>query len=161
MNTQTSEKKNISDKKDIRCFDFNKFIYIDKQFDIIIEVKHFLKLKDYTDFIKHLIFIIENTIKFKMKMTGITENNIDVFVDLKGYKIKEIDYSLIKMIIKFFEEKYPDNLKTLTLRNPNIMFKTIYAVIRPFIHKDTRQKIFFEKKNKKKVEEKEIENMFD
>ena len=156
-------------KKEFQSFDYKKFIYIDKELNVNIEVKHFKKMKDYTNFIQYLIYIIENIIKLKEQQNNSVNpvntinliNNIEVFVDLKHYKIREIDYTLIKMIIKFFEEKYPDNLRTLTLKNANVMFKTIYSIIRPFISKDTREKIFFESKKNKKIKEQEIEKMFD
>lgn len=163
MNLEQSIESKTIDFKESQSFDFSQFIYIDKLLNIIIEVKHFKKMKDYTNFIQYLIYIIENTIKLKETKNNSINliNDIDVLIDLKHYKIREIDYTLIKMIIKFFEEKYPDNLRTLTLKNANIMFKTIYAVLRPFIDKETREKIFFESKKKKKIKEQEIEKMFD
>ena len=163
MNLEQSIESKTIDFKESQSFDFSQFIYIDKLLNIIIEVKHFKKMKDYTNFIQYLIYIIENTIKLKETKNNSINliNDIDVLIDLKHYKIREIDYTLIKMIIKFFEEKYPDNLRTLTLKNANIMFKTIYAVLRPFIDKETREKIFFESKKQKKIKEQEIEKMFD
>ena len=45
------------------------------------------------------------------------------------------------------------------------MFKTIYALVRPFIDKVTRKKIFFIKKDKKnkkkKISEDNIDELFD
>ena len=72
-------------------------------------------MKDYTNFIQYLIYIIENIIKLKEQQNNPVNpvnliNNIDVFVDLKHYKIREIDYTLIKMVIKFLSlEKNPSN----------------------------------------------------
>ena len=51
-------------------------------------------------------------------------------------------------MIQYCQEKYPDNLQIIYVKNASIMIKSIYAIIRPFVDKDTRKKIFFIKKNK-------------
>ena len=62
-------------------------------------------------------------------------------------------------MIRFCEEKYPDNLRIIYIKNANFMIKSIYSIIRPFVHKDTRKKlIFIKKKKNKKKNENENEN---
>ena len=76
---------------------------------------------------------------------------MESYVDLKGYKLKELDLDFIKIMIQYCQEKYPDNLQIIYVKNASIMIKSIYAIIRPFVDKDTRKKIFFIKKNKNKT----------
>jgi hypothetical protein len=128
-------------------FNYDKFISIGEKFNIIVEITHFKKLKDYTEFIKYMINIIETTIN--LKKIHCNNNTIDVDMDLINYKIKEFDFDFIKMMITFFQEKYPDNLNRIHIRNANLIVKGIYKLLKPFICKETREKIYFEHKNKK------------
>ena len=54
---------------------------------------------------------------------------------------KDIDLDFIKIMIHYCQEKYPDNLDIIYVKNANIMIKSLYAIIRPFVDKDTRKKI--------------------
>lgn len=135
-------------------FNYDKFISIGENFNIIVEITHFKKLKDYTEFIKYMINIIETTINLKKKHCN--NNTIDVDMDLINYKIKEFDFDFIKMMITFFQEKYPDNLNRIHIRNANLIVKSVYKLLKPFICKETREKIYFEHKNKKLTNDIEI-----
>ena len=130
-------------------FNYDKFISIGEELNIIVEITHFKKLKDYTEFIKYMINIIENTIN--LKKIHCNNNTIDVDVDIINYKIKEFDFDFIKMMITFFQEKYPDNLNKIYIKNSNLLIKGLYKLLKPFICKETRDKIFFEHKNKNKT----------
>ena len=133
------------DKKKI-TFDYTKFMYVGEDLNIIIEMKYFKKLKDYTDFIIYMINLIDTTIT--LKMTNLNNNTLDVTIDLIQYKLKEIDFDFIKMLILSFQDKYPDNLNKIYITNTTIVFKGIYKLLKPFICKETRAKILFENKNK-------------
>ena len=39
----------FKESKECQSFDYEKFIYIDKELNVNIEVKHFKKMKDYTN----------------------------------------------------------------------------------------------------------------
>ena len=129
-------------------YDKEKFIFIDKQLRIHVVIKYFKKRKNYENIIKYIFDVIEKTIELrKLHMNIIT---LETFVDLKDYKLKEIDLDFIKLMIHYCQEKYPDNLDIIYVKNATIMIKSLYAIIRPFVDKDTRKKIFFIKKKKSK-----------
>jgi hypothetical protein len=137
-----------------KVIDMNNFIYIDKNICLSVNIRFFKKQKNYEEFIKYIFNVIDNILlirKLKLNVDTMT-----VYVDLKDYKIKEIDYDFIKLMIHVCEEKYPDNLNIINIQNANIMIKTIYSILRPFIHKDTRKKIFFIKNNKKNKNKSQI-----
>jgi len=134
-----------------RVIDMNNFIYIDTNLCLSVNIRYFKKQKNYEKFIKHIFNVIDNILLIRKQK--LNEDTMNVFVDLKDYKLKEIDYDFIKLMIHVCEEKYPDNLNIINIKNANIMIKTIYSILRPFIHKDTRKKIFFIKKNKKNKNE--------
>ena len=104
---------------------------------------YFIKLDDYTELIKHIIICVNNILENK-KQSNI-QQTLNVYIDLKDTKTKNIDYEFIKTLIQFLSAHYEDNLDKMYFRNAKIMFKTIYKVIRPFIPKSTRKKIYFEK----------------
>lgn len=131
-----------------KSIDYDKFIYIDDNLYLIVNVKYFKKLKNYEDFLKYIFNIIDKTIE--LRVYHLKCFTIDVYVNLKDYKVKELDYEFIKGMIRFCEEKYPDNLRIIYIKNANFMIKSIYSIIRPFVHKDTRKKILFIKKKKNK-----------
>ena len=128
-------------------FNFNDFIYLDDKLDVFIDIKHFKNQSNYEPFTHFLLQFIKNTIDYKIEKFKCSTLNI--YIDLKDYSLKQIDYTFIKNIIKIFQEEYPNNLKIIYIKNATLTIKTIYAVIKPFIDKETRTKIFFVKKNKK------------
>jgi hypothetical protein len=149
----------IQKTKDVNEF-FNDFMFIDDKLNIIVKVKYFTKSCDYDKLSTYIFSIIENTIKQRKKIKNIEV--LDILIDLKDYKIKEINYGFIKLMINFCQDKYKDNLRVIYLKHSNFMFKAIYAIIRPFIDTETRKKIFFIKKGKnKKITEEKIDDLFD
>ena len=60
--------------------------------------------------------------------------------------MKQVDMNLIKGLIKELEERYPDLSEKIFIANIPAFFKICYSIIKGLIHKDTRKKIFFEKK---------------
>ena len=141
-----------------KVIDMKQFIYIDQNLCLALNIKFFKKQKNYEEFIKYVFNIIDTILLLRKKK--LNKDTMNVYIDLKDYKIKEIDYDFIKLMIHVCEEKYPDNLNIINIKNANIMIKTIYSILRPFINKDTRKKIFFLKKNKKKeTDVKEAQNL--
>ena len=143
--------------------DKEKFMFIDKQLRLHVTIKYFKKSENYEDIIKYIFDVIEKTIELRRQHFNII--TLETYVDLKDYKLKELDLDFIKMMIHYCQEKYPDNLDIIYVQNANIMIKSLYAIIRPFVDKDTRKKIFFLKKKKKtkelkggKERERDIEN---
>ena len=128
--------------------DKEKFMFIDKQLRLHVTIKYFKKSENYEDIIKYIFDIIEKTIELRNQ--HLNKIKLETYVDLKDYKIKELDLEFIKMMIHYCQEKYPDNLDIIYVQNANIMIKSLYAIIRPFVDKDTRKKIFFLKKKKNK-----------
>ena len=140
-----------------KSIDYEKFIYIDKNLCLSVNIKYFKKLKNYENFLKYIFSVIDKTIQLRTQ--HLKCSTIDAYVNLKDYKVKELDYEFIKGMIRFCEEKYPDNLRIIYIKNANFMIKSIYSIIRPFVHKDTRKKlIFIKKKKNKKKNENENEN---
>ena len=130
--------------------DKEKFMFIDNKLRLNVVIKYFKKSKNYEEIIKYIFAIIEKTIELRNKHMNII--TLETYVDLKDYKLRELDLDFVKMMIHYCQEKYPDNLDIIYVKNATIMIKSLYAIIRPFVDKDTRKKIFFLKKKKKTKE---------
>lgn len=126
--------------------EYEKFIESNDKFDIIVKIKYFKKQKKYDELIIYIIDFINNIIINKTQKYN-TETFL-VYIDIKDYKMKEIDYNFIKYIISFLEEKFSTNLDKIFIINYNLFIKGLFRIIKSFIHKDTCKKIFFSKKIK-------------
>ena len=122
--------------------DFNNFIYTENNI-VIINVKYFKKQKKYDEFIEKMNSFISNTIEKNIR--EIKSDKLTIFIYLRGYRLKELDYSFIKNMIRIFEEQFPDNLEIVNIFDVNIVIKGIYNILKPILSKETKEKIFFVK----------------
>ena len=136
---------NISQKETIQM-NFNNLYYNTQCGDMYLITKYFIKQQDYTELIKHIIKITNNSVQIKENVYN--EKTFNIYIDLKDTKLKNFDQDFLKQLIKFLDENYPDRVKKIYFQNASIMFKSVWLVIRSFIGKDTRKKIVFEKKIK-------------
>ena len=135
--------------------DYEKFYSLCLGNNIFIKADLFRKRKDYTDLLTHIIKINNDCLKARQDNN---QNNIfKIYVDLSNVKLKNADYEFIKMLIPFLEEAYPNNLEKMYFENTPFIFKTAYSIIRNFIHKETRRKIIFVKKNNNREVNKDID----
>lgn len=142
--------------------DLKNFMFINDQFNIVIYAKYFKKQKNYDELMNHIYAVIEGLIKI-VKIKFDTEKII-TYIDLKDYKRKEIDYDFLKKIIPILQKKYAENLEGIYVTNSSFFIKAIYTIIRPFIDKVTRKKIFFLKKDKhntKQFSEENLDKLFE
>lgn len=126
--------------------DYNSLYYNIENGDIFLKTKYFYKQTDYTEFIKHIIMVTNNSVN--LKETHFHEKTFNIFIDLEDTKLKNFDRDFLKQLIKFLEDHYPDRVNKIYFKNASVMFKSIWTIIRPFIGRDTRKKIIFEKKIK-------------
>lgn len=137
--------------------DYEKFYSICLGNNIFIKADLFRKKKDYTELLTHIIKVNNECLKSRLENNQ--KNIFKIYVDLSNVKLKNADYEFIKMLIPFLEEAYPNNLEKMYFKNTPFIFKTAYAIIRNFIHKETRQKIIFVKKNNEKSDNDNCKNI--
>ena len=125
---------------------YSNMYYSVENGDIYLHTKYFLKQTNYTELIKHIIQVTNHSVK--VKETSFNEKTFNIFIDIKDTKLKNFDQEFLKTLIKFLDENYPDRVNKMYFRNASVMFKSVWLIIRPFIGKDTRKKIIFEKKVK-------------
>lgn len=134
--------------------DFNQIINIQKNENnkcvvFSIFAGNFTKRSDgnYDDFIEYIDKAMITCVTTSEKLYNTRE--IVIYVDLKKTYIKNMDTTLLKKIIPLFEDRYPYCAQKIVITNIPGFFKICYNIVKVFIHKDTRKKIFFEKKVKR------------
>lgn len=129
--------------------DYSKLYFNLENGDVCLRTKYFYKQSDYTEFIKHIIQVTNNSVKIKKSVFN--QNTFNIYIDMKETKLKNFDQDFLKQLIKFLEDTYPDTVEKMYFRHVPIMFKSAWVLIRPFICRDTRKKIIFEKAVKQKL----------
>ena len=134
--------------------DFNQIINIQKNENnkcvvFSIFAGNFTKRSDgnYDDFIEYIDKAMITCVTTSEKLYNTRE--IVIYVDLKKTYIKNMDTTLLKKIIPLFEDRYPYCAQKIVITNIPGFFKICYNIVKVFIHKDTRKKIFFEKRVKR------------
>lgn len=113
---------------------------------LIIEAIKFKKGKHYDDFFTYANTLVkESLVESKNKFK---KDTIITHLDLTGITMKQVDIQFLKKFIIMFQNEFEDTLEKLIITNIPVFFKLAYKVLRPFIDKDTKKKIFFEKKSK-------------
>jgi len=130
--------------------DYNKFVKIKKNnvhecVVISFTGSEFKKLEDYTELYAKLEYSMITALEFSNKYYK--KKSIIIFVDLSRVTVKSMDTGFFKYIIPFFSEKYPDCLEKVILSGIPSFFKACYCIIKYLIDKETRKKVFFEKKD--------------
>lgn len=110
-----------------------------------IKVKNFKKNVYETELYQYSQLLLQDALKTcKSKYDKVL---IQTHINLEGLTMKKVDYKFIKKILLHFQSVEDDVLERLIITNIPVFFKVCYNVIKPFIHKDTKKKIYFEKKN--------------
>lgn len=123
---------------------------------IIINVEHFQKQKDYTELMTHILKTMVGALT-ESKANGYTE--IDVHLNFpKNIKSKDLDRRFIMHLAKTMIEMFPDTLKSLHIYNPPTFFKLIWEVLKPICDKDMKRKIVIHKGNNHNLNYEEYNN---
>ena len=112
-----------------------------------IQASTFKKMKSYDNIINDIDSFIARA--KEMNKTRYNKDKFIVYADLSKTYVRNMDVSFFKQCIPLFETKYPESVEKVVIVNMPIFFKTCYALIKYLINKDTRKKIYFEKKNSK------------
>lgn len=109
---------------------------------LLVRYCFFVKQQNYDDLLNYCFKLVDEN------KTPDLKNEFIFYIDLSGVKMKQVDMNLIKGLIKELEDRYPDLSEKIFIANIPVFFKVCYSIIKGLIHKDTRKKIFFEKKKK-------------
>lgn len=99
-------------------------------------------------------YIINKVFPYSSQFVNKRIDKITCIVDLKNFNsiktIKNLTFiSYIKKFIYIAQNYYPDILGLLVFINSNNLFKALWTVIKEFLNKDTKAKVYFYGKNYK------------
>ena len=97
-----------------------------------------------------IIMHIVNTLKKSIMVSKNYSNNEQfcIMVNLTNLKKCKVSIKFVVSITTILKEVFPEKLYKCFLKNPSILFRSIYLVIRHIIDKETRDKISLLKNGK-------------
>ena len=116
-----------------------------------IEGNKFKKGVEYDIVMKHARITLDKCLVESKELYN--KDTVITHLDLSGITMKQIDTGFFKKMIVMLQQEYEDTLEKLIVTNIPVFFKIAYKIVRPFIDKDTKKKIFFEKKSRKGTRE--------
>ncbi len=90
--------------------------------------------------IENYLFYLCKGVKEAEKTTG----KLSVVWDRQGFTMKNYDkrfFTLVKKFTGVLQDNYAERLDTFYILHPNWFFKTVYAVVKPFLTQRTKDKI--------------------
>jgi len=93
---------------------------------------------------KMILFMME---KCRSKLDPDVET-FDLIFDLSGFSLSNMDYDLVKYLLKIFSDYYPETLGMCLVVNSPWLFKGCWAIVKPWMDPVTSSKILFVNSNK-------------
>ena len=88
---------------------------------------------------------ISNNLNSIIKECNIQNEGIIVLLDLGKIDTKGLDLSLLKTLVNYFQDAYPNILHKIIIYNYSFKFLWILNIFKKFMDKDTRKKIVIDK----------------
>ncbi|KAL4471805.1 hypothetical protein ABPG72_008823 [Tetrahymena utriculariae] len=91
--------------------------------------------------LRYFLYLLEEGIK-KCEQAG--TGKVSVIWDREGFDKKNFDSTLFntfKKLNQIMQDNYAERLSTIYILHPNWFFKTVYAVVKPFLTSRTKSKI--------------------
>ena len=113
---------------------------------ININVRYFVKCRDYTELITHLMNIM-NAFNEKKRL----ENRgkfVKLIIDFESINISSIDFEFVKTMINYLDTNYEEVITNIYCINVSLLFKMVYKILKPVLTKKVKEKIKFIKKGK-------------
>ena len=108
--------------------------------------KHFDKKARKEELITHLIKTFNNAIV--ISETIFNSNKFVIEADLSGVTFNNIDSEFLKQLTLILQATYPERLEKCFIKNPPVIFTSVWELLKNLIDKRTRDKIQIIKNNK-------------
>ncbi len=132
---------NIIYIKDNQHMDGRAIIYI------VLSKEVCISKKENALVVAFIIKTINKALELSKKISAIEE--FAIIVELKNYKKSKFGVYLPVALAKTLKVLFPNRLYRCYLRNSPMIFRYMFRLIYPLLDKDTKQKIFFIKGDKK------------
>lgn len=104
--------------------------------------RHFPKESNEETLVRYGIYLLEKGIQ--LAQNSAPDGKITVVWDRNGFTKKNYDkkvLSLFKKLVTLIQDNYAERLYKLIILYPNLLFRTLFAVIKPFLNARTKSKI--------------------
>ena len=115
---------------------------------ICMRTKYFIKLNDYEQLTAHIINILSQAL-IKAHENGYDTYNM--IIDMSDTLIKNVDIGYFRTMIQFMYELFPDKLERCEIHNAPPYLPYVFGMIKPFMQKTTREKIFIVKNGQSQI----------
>lgn len=112
------------------CYNIKNNIYINSSFLHPDMLDDNLKI--------YLVKVLKNSLD--------EHDQFDIFVDLDGLTMSSVNTEFMAEMIQIFSTLFPNRLRKCEIRNYPSFFKSVYSLVKNYIDKVTRDKIFWIKK---------------
>ena len=120
------------------CYNIKNNIYINSSFLHPDMLDDNLKI--------YLVKVLKNSLD--------EDKQFDIFVDLNGLTMGSVNTEFMAEMIQIFSTLFPNRLRKCEIRNYPSFFKSVYNLLKNYIDKVTRDKIFWVKKpNMKNIDD--------
>ena len=124
---------------------------------LVIIVNDLCKLLGIPEFKQNIITYIDKEMNTIVNLSPTKTFNI--YIDLDGFQLNLVNKTareVIKLLIKLFQDKYPDTLNRCLILNATKMFKVVYKLLYYCLDDITRKKIVLVSKNKQILNSNEL-----
>jgi hypothetical protein len=91
---------------------------------------------------KNLVYNLERAIACTKKKSNSTQEKICLIIDFEGYQLRHAPpLSVSRMTLDILQKHYPERMYRAYVCNAPFIFRTFFAMVRPFIDPLTKQKI--------------------
>ena len=135
--SKSKENKSIAEFANIIKFDED---------NVYVKIKNLKKMDDYTDLLTNLMKMFNYFIE-KQKKNNLV-NFVNVHFDFEKFSLAKLDTEFIKYLFKYLQDNFEDVVKVIYCINISSIFKLALTLFKPFIDKETKDKLKFVKKNK-------------
>ena len=125
----------------------SKYAYVlddeEKLGTMVIDTENIVQAKNEEEIVKISSFIANVATKALLKSQSNGVDKFNVLVQLKNFKVKQLNYKFIKYLATILKQLFPEKLNVATLVDPSTVFINGYDIIKTFLDKPTRKKMRF------------------
>ena len=96
------------------------------------------------DNLRHLVYNLEKAIACTTKREGNEDGMICLIIDYEGFQMRHApSMSTARKTLNILQHHYPERMYRVYLCNPPLLFRTVWAMVKPFVDPVTKEKICF------------------
>ena len=96
------------------------------------------------DNMRHLVYNLEKAISCSTSNEGNKDGKICLIIDYEGFQMRHApSMSTSRKTLNILQHHYPERMYRVYLCNPPLLFRTVWAMVKPFVDPVTKEKVCF------------------